>query len=118
MRAHPPSILFSIAAIAAAQPVVAPTPAQVGSPRGVSAGGYNVTNSFETGYRFRSVGGDYGKHRRDVNYGNGVRLLSSSLTVNSREGRGGWFDEIVLTTLRRFCARRRTDCIATTWPGG
>jgi hypothetical protein len=84
----------------------------------VSAGGYNVTNSFETGYRFRSVGGDYGKHRRDVNYGNGVRLRSSSLTVNSREGRGGWFDEIVLTTRRRFCARRRTDCIATTWPGG
>ncbi len=58
-----------------------------------------MTNSFETGYRFRSVGGDYGKYPSDVNYGNGLRLLSSSLTVNSREGRGGWFDEIVLTTL-------------------
>lgn len=65
----------------------------------MSVGGCNLTNSFETGYRFRSVGGDYGKYRSDVNYGNGLRLLSSSLTVNSREGRGGWFDEIVLTTL-------------------
>ena len=28
----------------------------------------------------------------------GVRLLGSSLTVNSKDGHGHWFDEIVLTT--------------------
>ncbi len=99
MRMHPVAILIAMAAVAAAQPTVAPTSAQVGSPRGEDIGGYNVTTSFETGYRFRSMGGNYGKYRSDVNYGNGLRLLSSSLTVHSREGHGGWFDEIVLTTL-------------------
>src|SRR5579872_6054766 len=72
-----------------AQQVVAPTPDQVGSPRGENAGNYNITQSFETGYRFSLVGGNLGEYRTDVNYGNGVRLLGSSLTVNSRDGHGG-----------------------------
>lgn len=84
---------------AAAQQVVAPTPADVGPRRGENAGDYNVVNSFEFGYRFSLVGGDLGKYRSDVNYRNGVRLLASNLTVNSRDGRGRFFDEIVLTTL-------------------
>ena len=44
----------------AAQPVVAPTPESVGVARGVNMGDYNITNSFETGYRFALVGGDVG----------------------------------------------------------
>ncbi len=68
------------------------------SPRGENAGDYNVVQSWEFGYRFASVGGDDGKYRSDVNYGDGIRLLSSYLTVNSREGHGRWFDEIVLST--------------------
>ena len=60
--------------------------------------GYNVVQSWELGYRYATVGGDEGKYRSDVNYGNGVRLLSSYLTINSRDGHGHWFDEIVLTT--------------------
>lgn len=83
---------------AAAQQVVAPTPEQVGSPRGDSMGNYNITQSFETGYRFRLVGGDDGEYRSDANYGNGIRLLGSSLTINSKDGHGSWFDEISLTT--------------------
>lgn len=59
---------------------------------------YNVVQQWEFGYRFATVGGDDGKYRSDVNYHDGVRLLSSYLTVNSREGHGNWFDEIVLTT--------------------
>ena len=81
-----------------AQQVVAPTPDQVGSPRGENRGDYNFTQSFETGYRFSLVGGNLGEYRSDVNYGNGVRLLGSSLTINSRDGHGGLFDEIVLNT--------------------
>jgi hypothetical protein len=81
-----------------AQQVVAPTPDQVGSPRGENTGDYNITQSFETGYRFSLVGGSLGEYRSDVNYGNGIRLLGSSLTVNSRDGHGGLFDEIVLNT--------------------
>src|SRR5579883_2690699 len=81
-----------------AQQVVAPTPEQVGSPRGANTGDYNYTQSFETGYRFALIGGDQGEYRSDVNYGNGVRLLGSSFTMNSRDGHGRFFDEIVLNT--------------------
>jgi hypothetical protein len=82
-----------------AQQVVAPTPEQAGPARGQDTGDYNVVNSFEAGYRFAVVDGDVGKYRSDVNYGNGIRLLGSNLTVNSRDGHGRWFDQIVLTTL-------------------
>ena len=47
-------------------------------------GNYNVTQSFEFGYRFRTVGGDLGMYRSVENYGNGLRLLGSHLTVNSQ----------------------------------
>ena len=56
-------------------------------------------DSFETGYRFAVVDGSVGTYRSDVNYGNGIRLLNSSLSVNSRDGHGRWFDQIVLTTI-------------------
>jgi hypothetical protein len=80
------------------QPPVAPTQETVGAARGENAGGYNILNSFELGFRFRSVDGNLGKYRSDVNFGNGIRLLGSQLRVNSREGRGRLFDELLLTT--------------------
>jgi hypothetical protein len=53
------------------------------------------------------------------NYGNGLRLLGSSLSVNSKEGHGGYFDELLLNTQGlgndpyqfRRSASRRTRCI-------
>lgn len=82
-----------------AQDVIAPTTGEtVAAPRGQNVGEYNVVQSWELGYRFASIGGDDGKYRSDVNFHDGVRLLSSYLTVNSRDGHGGLFDEIVLTT--------------------
>ncbi len=87
-----------LASFASAQPTVAPTGEPVGLPRGQNIDGYNITNSFETGYRFRSVGGNLGKYRSDVNFGNGVRLLGSTLSIHSREGRGRYFDELLLNT--------------------
>jgi hypothetical protein len=81
-----------------AQPTVGPTNESLGAPRGQNVSSYNIMNSFETGYRFRSVGGDLGKYRSDVNFGNGIRLLGSTLSINSREGKGHLFDEILLTT--------------------
>ena len=82
-----------------AQPVIAPTTEQVGSPRGENSGNYNITNSFELGYRWSLVGGDLGEYRSDVNYRNGIRLLSSSLSIDSRDGHGHLFDQIQLNTL-------------------
>ena len=90
-------ILLAHAALA--QQVVTPTPEQAGSPRGENTGDYNVTESVETGYRFAVVNGSVGTYRSDVNYGNGIRLLSGNLSVNSRDGHGRWFDQIVLTTI-------------------
>jgi hypothetical protein len=91
--------ILAVAGTLAAQQVVAPTPDQVGLPRGDNWGDYNVTQSFETGYRFHLVGGDLGEYRSDVNYGNGVRLLGSSFALNSKDGHGKWFDQITLNTL-------------------
>ena len=91
--------LILAAGILQAQQVVAPTPDAVGSPRGENTGDYNITNSFETGYRWSIVNGDAGMYRSDVNYGNGLRLLGSSLTVDSRDGHGHYFDEILLNTI-------------------
>ena len=81
-----------------AQPTVGPTAEPVGNTRGDSWDGYNIVDSFETGYRFRTLGGSTDQYRSMVNYGNGVRLLSSYLAVNSTDGHGRLFDQIVLTT--------------------
>jgi hypothetical protein len=81
-----------------AQQTAAPTPEQVGPVRGDNVSEYNVVNSFETGYRWDSVGGNPDSYNSQVNYGNGIRLLSSFFSMNSRDGHGKFFDSIVLTT--------------------
>jgi hypothetical protein len=81
-----------------AQPTVAPTNEPVGPARGENTPGYNVRQSFELGYRWRTVDGDLGMYRSTVNYGNGIRLLSSSLDVQSREGHGRFYDSLLLNT--------------------
>src|SRR5437870_4012870 len=97
MRTRILLILATIGA-ASAQQVVAPTGEEVGSNRGENFQNYNITNSFETGYRWSLVDGNLGEYRSQVNYRNGIRLLGSSLTVNSKDGHGRFFDEIVLNT--------------------
>ncbi len=82
-----------------AQQVASPTPETTGSPRGDTMGDYNITQSFELGYRFKSVGGDEGMYRSVDNTGNGLRLLGSNLSINSKDGHGKYFDEILLNTI-------------------
>jgi hypothetical protein len=86
------------ATLCLAQPTVAPSPEVSADPKGSTIGNYNVVNSWEVGYRFHTVGGNIGKYRSDVNYGNGVRLLSNHLGIYSQDGKGKYFDELVLTT--------------------
>ncbi len=81
-----------------AQQTIAPTDEPVGPARGDNVSDYNIVDSFETGYRFRTFGGSFDQYRSTVNYGDGIRLLSSFLTINSKDGHGAFFDEIVLTT--------------------
>ena len=61
-------IFFAAVGALSAQQVVAPTPEPVGSPRGENHGNYNITNSFEFGYRWSLVGGDDGRipQRREL----------------------------------------------------
>jgi hypothetical protein len=93
------ALLFFIgAAIAAGQPTIAPGSERLGTARGEDVDGYNIVNSFETGYRLRSVGGNLDKYRSDVNFGNGVRLLGSTFSVHSKEGHGRFFDEFLVNT--------------------
>jgi len=84
---------------ACAQQVAAPTPETTSTPRGENVGDYNVTQSWEFGYRFKQVHGDEGMYRSVDNYGNGLRLLGSNLSVNSKDGHGRFFDEILLNTI-------------------
>jgi hypothetical protein len=92
-------IFAAFGAVAFAQPPVAPTPETAGKPTGDNLENYNVVQSFEFGYRWNTTGGDLDMYRSTVNYGNGVRLLSSSLTMQSREGHGHYFDQLQLQTL-------------------
>jgi hypothetical protein len=94
-------ILFPMAVLlrlGLGQPTVAPTSEPVGAARGDDLSGYNIVDSFETGYRFRVFGGSFDQYRSTVNYGDGIRLLFSFFTMNSKDGHGRYFDEIVLTT--------------------
>jgi hypothetical protein len=93
-----PLLAIALAPFSYGQTPVASNPEPVGLPRGDNASGYNFRQSFELGYRWQSVGGDDGMYRSTVNYGNGPRLLSSSLSINSLEGHGGLFDQIQLNT--------------------
>jgi hypothetical protein len=91
-------IILFISIAAAAQETVAPTPELAGSPRGETWNNYNIVNSFETGYRFATTGGDTEMYRSAVNYGNGIRLFSSYFAMNSKDGHGAWFDSLTATT--------------------
>lgn len=88
----------ALASRALAQPAVAPTGIPAGPPEGQNTAGYNIRESFELGYRFHTLGGDEGMYRSVVNFRNGLRLLASSLQVNSREGHGRYFDLLQLNT--------------------
>lgn len=93
------SSLLLVVSSLRAQETVAPTVNEpVGPVRGENQGDYNIVQSWELGYRWHLVGGDDGKYRSDVNYRNGVKLLSSYLTINSKDGHGKLYDEIVLNT--------------------
>jgi hypothetical protein len=98
MRLTIPAVALSLFAAGLSGQVIAPTPDPVGPTRGDDWKDYNVVNSFETGYRFLSLSGNQNKYRSDENFGSGIRLLSSFVGVNSKNGHGVLFDEFVLST--------------------
>ena len=91
-------MLLAFAAALTAQPPVAPTGVATEDSKGENKSDYNVLQSFELGYRWATTGGDDGMYRSTVNYTDGIRLLSSSLAVQSLDGHGRFFDQILLNT--------------------
>jgi hypothetical protein len=89
--------LLMVSTIGAQVPVT-PSPDLAGEKNGENIRNYNVVNSFETGYRYSTVGGSIEQYRSSVNFGDGIRLLGSSLIVNSKNGHGAFFDQITLST--------------------
>lgn len=96
MRTAIPFLLLTSLSIA--QETVAPTPDKAGIPRGETWNGYNIVDSIETGYRFAVSRGDRDMYRSSVNYGNGIRLLGSHFSMNSKTGQSPLFDSLVITT--------------------
>ncbi len=91
-------LLACLLPAASAQRTVAPTAEAVGRARGEDFKNYNLVQSYELGVRSYSVGGNEDKYRSDVNYGNGLRLLASRFSMNSKDGRARYFDELTLWT--------------------
>lgn len=99
MRCFPVTIsVLLVSCCCEAQEPVAPTVEPVGATRGENWRDYNIVDSFETGYRFVSVSGNTDKYDSDENFRNGVRLLNSFFSINSKDGHGPLFDEIIVTT--------------------
>ena len=71
-----------------------PTDATVGE----DAGNYTITSSIELGARGIRVGGDNNKFKSDLNYHAGVRLFDASFLARSKDGKGGLFDTLLVTS--------------------
>jgi hypothetical protein len=65
---------------------------------GEGAGNYTIISSIEFGYRGQRVGGDFNKYRSDLNYRAGPRLFDSSFLARAKDGKGGLFDSLLVTS--------------------
>jgi hypothetical protein len=84
----------------AQQPTPSPTKSDTKPPAeaGEQAGEYMVTSSLEFGYRAIRLDGDVNKYRSDLNYKAGPRVFDSSFLMKSRDGDGGLFESLLVTS--------------------
>jgi hypothetical protein len=61
-------------------------------------GDYLVVSSVEFGYRGLAIGGDQNKFQSDLNYKAGPRLFDSSFFMRSKDGNGGLFNTLLVTS--------------------
>jgi hypothetical protein len=107
-------LVLAAGAAIAEQPTPTPTPtptpkksdAKKAAPKaettsaqtGEDAGNYTITSSIEIGYRGIRVDGDLNKYKSDLNYKAGPRLFDSSFLMRSKDGKGGPFDTLLVTS--------------------
>jgi hypothetical protein len=95
--------LFVVTSLVKAQQP-APSPSPKKAPESISvqagedAGDYTVISSIEFGYRGISVAGDQNKYRSDLNYKAGPRIFDSSFLLKAKDGKGSFFDTIMVTS--------------------
>jgi hypothetical protein len=65
---------------------------------GDNAGDYTIISTLEFGYRGLRVDGDLNKYRSDLNYKAGPRVFDSSFLMRSKDGAGGLFDTLLVTS--------------------
>jgi hypothetical protein len=65
---------------------------------GDDAGDYKIVSSLEFGYRGIRVDGDQEKFRSDLNLKAGPVLFDSSFLARSKDGKGGFFDTLLVTS--------------------
>ena len=100
----PTLVLMLLAGVAIAQtPTPTPKKSDAKKPAttteaGEDAGNYNIISSIEFGYRGLRVDGDQNKYRSDLNYKAGPRLFDSSFLMRSKDGKGGLFDTLLVTS--------------------
>jgi len=82
-----------------------PSPSPKNSPEptttssaGDDVGDYTIISSLEIGYRGLRVDGDLNKYRSDLNYKAGPRLFDSSFLARAKEGKGVFFDTLLVTS--------------------
>ncbi|HSK70153.1 MAG TPA: hypothetical protein VK892_00550, partial [Pyrinomonadaceae bacterium] len=88
------SLFFTTPGLRAQTPSPSPSPAD----ERVMFGGYEVTSSIELGVRGLDVNGNHDKYRSDFNYKNGFRIFDSSFLMENKEGNGGAFDSLLVTS--------------------
>ena len=99
------ALIFGVMAVLtitthAQKPAASPSPAGDGvvteTPDGL--GNYNVVSSLEFGYRGIRTAGDVNKYKSDLNYKAGPRIFDSSFLMKSKDGSGGLFDTLLVTS--------------------
>ena len=65
---------------------------------GEDSGDYTFISSIEVGYRGLRVDGDLNKYQSDLNYKAGPRLFDSSFLMRAKDGKGGLFDTLLVTS--------------------
>jgi hypothetical protein len=65
---------------------------------GEDAGNFTIVSSIEFGYRGQRVDGDVNKYKSDLNYKAGPRLFDTSFLMKSKDGKGGLFDTLLVTS--------------------
>jgi hypothetical protein len=102
------AVALSVLVLATVTRAQQPTPSPKKSPEaktessaveaGDEVGNYTVISSIEFGYRGQRVNGDLNKYRSDLNYKAGPRLFDSSFLARSKDGKGGLFDSLLVTS--------------------